>query len=48
LKAAFQGADRFLPMNYRQDFEAVREVALKSGEVMDRAGIERKKQEAGK
>ena len=48
LQAAFQGADRFVPMNYRQDFEAVRDVALKSGEVIDRAGIERKKQEAGK
>ncbi len=32
LVRAFQGSDRYLPMSYKQDFEAVREVAAKSGE----------------
>jgi phosphonate transport system substrate-binding protein len=31
LKAAFQGSDRYVPLNYKQDFDAVRAVALKSG-----------------
>ncbi len=48
LKEAFQGADRYVPLNYKQDYEAVRNVAVKSGEAIDRAGFERKKQETGK
>jgi len=39
---AFQGSDRYVPMNYQEDFATVREVALKSGEVVHRAGAERK------
>ena len=39
---AFQGSDRYVPMNYKQDFEAVRDVALKSGEAVNRGGAERK------
>ena len=35
LEAAFQGADRYIPMNYQRDFDAVRQVAnaaaVKSG-----------------
>jgi len=34
---AFQGADRYLPMNYKRDFEAVRDVAKRSGEPINRA-----------
>jgi len=48
LTAAFQGADRHVPMNYKRDFEAVRGVAIQSGEAINRAGFDRKKQEAGK
>lgn len=48
LKAAFKGADRYLPMNYRRDFEAVREVAIKSGDALDRTGFERRKQETAR
>ena len=51
LKTAFQGADRFLPLNYRRDFEAVRAVSLNSGAATHRPGFDGgkgKKQEPGK
>ena len=48
LAAAFQGADRYVPLNYRRDFESVREVARKSGEAVSRSGFERSKPETGK
>ncbi|MEO8101478.1 MAG: phosphate/phosphite/phosphonate ABC transporter substrate-binding protein [Betaproteobacteria bacterium] len=60
LKAAFQGADRYVPMDYRRDFESVRAVAnaaasaganagsIKNGESIDRAGSGRKQRETGK
>ncbi len=42
LVQAFQGSDRYVPLNYKHDFEGVREVVLKSGEAVDHAGAERK------
>jgi phosphonate transport system substrate-binding protein len=48
LKTAFQGSDRYVPLDYKRDFESVREVAFKSGEAINRAGFERKKQESAK
>lgn len=39
---AFQGSDRYVPLDYKHDFEGVREVVLKSGEVVDHASTERK------
>ncbi len=46
LTTAFQGADRFVPIDYRQDFVAVRAVARLSGEAISRPGRDRK--DAGK
>jgi phosphonate transport system substrate-binding protein len=43
LSNAFRGADRFVPLDYRRDFEAVRKVAAASGEVANRATFEAKK-----
>ena len=46
LNRAFQGSDRYVPMNYQQDFAAVRQVAndvgLNSGESVGRSSVERK------
>ena len=39
LKTAFQGSDRFLPLDYRRDFESVREVAQNSGTTTHRPGF---------
>ena len=36
LSNAFRGPDRFVPLNYKRDFESVRRVALASGEVFSR------------
>ncbi|MBL8520399.1 MAG: phosphate/phosphite/phosphonate ABC transporter substrate-binding protein [Betaproteobacteria bacterium] len=43
LSGAFRGADRFVPLDYRKDFEPVRRVAAASGEVHTRAGFEARK-----
>ena len=48
LVQAFQGSDRYLPMNYERDFEAVRDIAIKSGEAVKRSGPERKPDSTGK
>ena len=39
LKAAFQGSDRFLPLNYQRDFESVRNVVQNSGAASLRPGF---------
>jgi len=44
---AFQGADRWWPVEYRRDWEAVRKVAAATGEAFDRKTLERE-QERGK
>lgn len=38
LVAAFQGSDRFLALDYKRDFEGVRQVANASGEVKKKGG----------
>jgi phosphonate transport system substrate-binding protein len=43
LMLAFRGADRFVPLDYKRDFEPVRRVAEASGEVHNRAAFEAKK-----
>jgi phosphonate transport system substrate-binding protein len=43
LSNAFRGADRFVPLDYRRDFEAVRKVAEASGEVANRANFDARK-----
>jgi phosphonate transport system substrate-binding protein len=48
LREAFTGADRYVEMNYKRDFEVVRDVAVRSGEALTRAGFEKKKMEAAK
>lgn len=40
LSTAFRGPDRFVPLNYKRDFESVRNVALASGEVFSRAAFD--------
>ena len=43
LSNSFRGADRFVALDYKKDFEPVRRVALASGEVHNRAAFEAKK-----
>jgi phosphonate transport system substrate-binding protein len=43
LSAAFRGPDRFVPLNYKRDYESVRHVAEASGEMLNRAGFEARK-----
>ena len=43
LSAAFRGPDRFVPLNYKRDYESVRHVAETSGESLNRAGFEARK-----
>src|SRR5438128_7375886 len=43
MQKAFEGADRFFPINYRTTWEVVRAVAKGSGEGFDRAAYERKR-----
>ncbi len=40
LSSAFRGPDRFVPLNYKRDFESVRRVALASGEVFSRSALD--------
>lgn len=42
LTKAFQGADRFWPLNYQRDFALVREVAEASGEGTNRAAYDKR------
>ena len=41
MKKAFEGADRFFPINYKTTWEVVRKVAKGSGESFDRAAYEK-------
>lgn len=41
MKKAFEGADRFFPINYKTTWEVVRRVAKGSGESFDRAAYEK-------
>ncbi len=43
LSAAFRGPDRFVPLNYKRDYESVRQVAEASGESLNRAGFDARK-----
>ena len=38
---SFQGADRWWPIEYKRDFEAIRKVAAANGEAFDRKGLEK-------
>jgi phosphonate transport system substrate-binding protein len=43
LSTAFRGPDRFVPLDYQRDYESVRNVALGSGELLNRAGFDARK-----
>ena len=45
---AFQGADRWWPIVYQRDWEAIRKVAAATGEAFDRKALERDQQKAKK
>jgi phosphonate transport system substrate-binding protein len=42
----FQGADRWLPIDYKQDWELIRRVAQESGQAFTRTAFEREKARA--
>ena len=41
MKKAFDGADRFFPINYKQHWEVVRKVAESGGEAFNRSAYEK-------
>lgn len=43
LMTAFRGTDRFVTLNYKQDYQAVRKVAEVSGEAFNRAAFDKRK-----
>jgi len=43
LMTAFRGTDRFVTLNYKQDYQAVRRVAEVSGEAFNRAAFDKRK-----
>jgi len=46
MSKAFQGADRWVPVNYKDNWEIVRQVAAGSGESFGRNAYEKEKQRA--
>jgi len=48
MKKAFDGADRFFPVNYKDDWAIVREVAEAGGEKFNRAAYDRESAKAKK
>ena len=45
---AFQGADRWWPVDYRRDWESIRKVAVASGEAFDRKGMDKEQERTKK
>jgi phosphonate transport system substrate-binding protein len=45
---AFQGADRWWPVDYQRDWEAIRKVAAATGEAFDRKALDREQEKAAK
>ena len=45
---AFQGADRWWPIDYKRDWEAIRKVAAANGESFDRKALEKEQEKAKK
>lgn len=45
---AFQGADRWWPIEYKRDWEAIRKVAAANGESFDRKALEKEQEKAKK
>lgn len=45
---AFQGADRWWPVDYRRDWESIRKVAAASGEAFDRKALDKDQERAKK
>ena len=45
---AFQGADRWWPIEYRRDWEAIRKVAAANGEKFDRKALDKEQEKAAK
>lgn len=43
LSAAFRGPDRFVPLDYKRDYDSVRHVAEMSGQLLNRAGFDVRK-----
>jgi len=43
LMTAFRGTDRFVPLNYKQDYQGVRQVAEVSGEAFNRAAFDKRR-----
>jgi len=48
MQKAFDGADRFYPVNYQDDWAIVREVAEAGGERFNRAAYDRESAKAKK
>jgi phosphonate transport system substrate-binding protein len=46
MQKGFQGADRWLPIDYKKDWELVRRVAQESGQSFTRAAFDREKARA--
>jgi len=46
MQKGFQGADRWLPIDYKKDWEMVRKVANDSGQSFTRAAFEKEKARA--
>ena len=47
MKKAFDGADRFFPINYKEHWAVVRKVAKGSGEKLQQGGLREGKQARG-
>lgn len=46
MQKGFQGADRWLPIDYKKDWEIVRKVAQESGQAFNRAAFDKEKARA--
>jgi phosphonate transport system substrate-binding protein len=46
MQKGFQGADRWLPIDYRKDWELVRKVAQESGQSFNRSAFDKEKARA--
>ena len=45
---SFQGADRWWPIDYKRDWEAIRKVAHANGEAFDQKALQKEQEKAAK
>ena len=45
---SFQGADRWWPVEYQRDWEAIRKVAHANGEAFDQKALQKEQEKAAK